>query len=49
MLGSDHDGEVLAAVAALKRTLAENELDLHDVAAAVTSKKRSAKSLEKIW
>lgn len=26
MLGSNHDGEVLAAVSALKRALAENEL-----------------------
>jgi hypothetical protein len=39
LLGSDHDGEVLATVAALKRTLVENELDLHDVAAAIAGKK----------
>lgn len=35
MLGSDRDGEVVAAAAALRRTLAGAGLDLHDLAAAV--------------
>jgi hypothetical protein len=35
MLSSDKDGEVIAAVGALKRTLAAGDLDLHDLADAV--------------
>ena len=37
MLASDKDGEVLAAVAALKRTLAGSGADLHTLAARVES------------
>jgi hypothetical protein len=37
MLASDKDGEVLAAVAALKRTLAGSGADLHTLAASVES------------
>lgn len=33
LLGSDREGEVLAAVAALRRTLGTARLDLHDLAA----------------
>jgi hypothetical protein len=32
LLGSSQDGEVLGAVAALRRTLAAEKLDLHDLA-----------------
>jgi len=35
-LGSDRDGEVVATVAALRRTLDGAGLDLHDLAQAVT-------------
>ncbi|HEY5305191.1 MAG TPA: hypothetical protein VIJ52_00790 [Pseudolabrys sp.] len=37
LLASNHDGEVLAAVAALRRTLAADKLDLHDLARVVES------------
>jgi hypothetical protein len=37
MLASDRDGEVLAAVAALKRTLAAGGADLNDMAAAIAT------------
>ena len=35
MLGSDKDGEVLAAVNAIARTLKSNKLDWHDLARAI--------------
>jgi hypothetical protein len=34
-LASDHDGEVLATVAAIRRTLASQKLDLHDLAKSI--------------
>jgi hypothetical protein len=37
LLSSDKDGEVLAAVAAIKRTLDIADMDLHDLADAVTA------------
>jgi hypothetical protein len=37
LLASDKDGEVLAAIAALKRTLDIAEMDFHDMAAALVS------------
>ena len=36
-LGSDHDGEVIATVAAIRRTLESARADLHDLAAVVRS------------
>jgi hypothetical protein len=36
LLGSDKDGEVLAAVAALKRTLGVAGIDMHDLADVIT-------------
>jgi hypothetical protein len=36
-LGSPHDGEVIAVVRAIERTLKSQKLDWHDVAAAVTA------------
>src|SRR5262245_348634 len=35
LLASDKDGEVIAAVAAIKRTLASRSLDFHDLADAI--------------
>jgi hypothetical protein len=35
LLASDKDGEVIAAAAAIKRTLASHNLDIHDLADAV--------------
>ena len=42
LLGSDRDGEVLAAVAALKRTLAGSGADLHTLAAIIERTNRKA-------
>jgi hypothetical protein len=36
LLGSDKDGEVLATVEAIKRTLASDGADLHDLAVAIS-------------
>jgi hypothetical protein len=41
MLGSDRDGEVVATVVALKRALAANGLDLHDLADRLTRQNKS--------
>ena len=37
-LGSDHDGEIVATVRAIRRTLAAERLDLHDLANALDVK-----------
>ncbi len=37
LLGSDKDGEVLAAVGAIRRMLRAHNLDLHDLAKAITA------------
>ena len=52
MLGSDKDGEVLAAVAALKRTLNASGGDLHDLVALLEGKVRvvySKSSTPLLW
>jgi hypothetical protein len=41
MLSTDHDGEIVAAQSALKRTLASHGLDLHDVIDALTEEPQS--------
>jgi hypothetical protein len=41
-LSTGHDGEALAAIAALKRSLASADIDLHDVAVAVETGLRTA-------
>src|SRR5882672_6680748 len=40
MLASDKDGEVMAAVGAIKRTLQSNESDFHDLAAKLSKQQR---------
>src|SRR6267142_510688 len=45
MLASDKDGEVIAAVSAIKRTLQSNESDLHDLAAKLSKKPRETVAL----
>jgi hypothetical protein len=48
LLGSDREGEVLAAAAALKRVLKENGSDLHDFADRLTAE-RETKPLDKAF
>jgi hypothetical protein len=43
-LASDHDGDVLATVAAIRRTLAANGSDLHDLARLVACTPRTART-----
>jgi hypothetical protein len=45
-LASDHDGEVLATVAAIRRILASNGRDLHDLARLVARTPRTASTIE---
>jgi len=45
-LASDHDGEVLATVAAIRRTLAAGGRDLHDLARLVARTPRTAGTSE---
>ncbi|SRR5258706_940507 len=40
MLASDKDGEVIATVGAIKRTLQSNESDFHDLAAKLSKQQR---------
>src|SRR6266853_5809801 len=42
MLASDKDGEVIAAVGAIRRTLQSNESDFHDLAAKLSKQQRQA-------
>ena len=44
LLASDKDGEVLAAVHALNRALAESKYDWHDVVRAITNDLKQPKS-----
>jgi hypothetical protein len=49
MLASDRPGEVVAAAAALKRTLAASGRDLHDLAATVESGLRQEPPTPRAW
>src|SRR5258706_8658475 len=45
MLASDKDGEVIATVGAIKRTLQSNEYDFHDLAAKLSKQQRQTVAL----
>ena len=45
MLASDQNGEVIAAVGAIRRTLQSNGSDLHDLAAKLSKKQRETVAL----
>ena len=49
LLGSDKDGEVLAAIAALKRTLDIADMDLHDLADALVAGLKPRKPERSNW
>src|SRR5215207_6090974 len=49
LLSSDHDGEVLAAARAIRRTLGRAGLSLHDLAAAITASAKGGQLAHPSW
>ena len=49
LLSSDHDGEVLAAARAIRRTLGSAGLSWHDLAAAITASAKGGQLAHPSW